>query len=36
LDREFTPVEIQAMEPIYQQILDTYTFRNNQGNFVLC
>ena len=24
------------MEPIYQNILDTYTFRNNNGNFVLC
>jgi hypothetical protein len=24
------------LDPIYQQILDTYTFRNNQGHFVLC
>jgi len=36
LDREFSPTEFQAMEPIYQNILDTYTFRNNNGNFVLC
>lgn len=36
LDREFSPLEFQALEPIYQNILDTYTFRNNQGNFVLC
>lgn len=36
LDREFTPLEFQRMEPIYQNILDTYTFRNNKGNFVLC
>ncbi|HEY9117349.1 MAG TPA: SET domain-containing protein [Roseivirga sp.] len=36
LDREFTPLEFQNMEPIYQNILDTYTFRNNKGNFVLC
>ena len=36
LDREFSPVEFQSMEPIYQNILDTYTFRNNQGNMVLC
>ena len=36
LDREFSPAEFQAMEPIYKNILDTYTFRNNQGNFVLC
>ena len=36
LDREFSPHDFQNMEPIYQNILDTYTFRNNQGNFVLC
>ena len=24
------------MEPIYQEILDFYTFRNNNGNYVLC
>ncbi len=36
LDREFSPVEFQNMEPIYQDILDTYTFRNNNGNLVLC
>ena len=36
LDREFSPLEFQNMEPIYQNILDTYTFRNNKGNFVLC
>lgn len=36
LDREFSPPEFQAMEPIYQNILDTYTYRNNKGNFVLC
>lgn len=36
LDREFSPTEFQEMEPIYQTILDTYTFRNNKGNFVLC
>ena len=36
LDREFSPLDFQKMEPIYQNILDTYTFRNNKGNFVLC
>lgn len=36
LDREFSPLEFQQMEPIYQEILDTYTFRNNCGNLVLC
>ncbi|HMB99633.1 MAG TPA: SET domain-containing protein [Flavobacteriaceae bacterium] len=36
LDREFTPLDLQSLETIYQDILDTYTFRNNSGNFVLC
>ena len=36
LDREFSPLEFQQMEAIYQQILDTYTFRNNKGHYVLC
>ncbi|PIB37793.1 SET domain-containing protein [Maribacter sp. 4G9] len=36
LDREFSPLDFQNMEPIYQDILDTYTYRNNNGNLVLC
>lgn len=36
LDREFNPLEVQDLEPLYQNILDTYTFRNNKGNFILC
>jgi hypothetical protein len=36
LDREFTPAAFEAMSPIYQNILDTYTYRNSDGNFVLC
>ena len=36
LDREFTPEELQDLPPLYQNILDTYSYRNNQGNFVLC
>ena len=36
LDREFSPLEIQSLDPVYQEILDTYTYRNNNGNFVLC
>lgn len=35
-DREFTPMDFQSMDSIYQEILDTYTFRNNIGNYVLC
>ncbi len=36
LDREFSPLQFQEMEPIYQEILDIYTFRNNKGNLILC
>jgi len=36
LDREFTPTEFEAMESAYQEILDTYAYRNNKGNLVLC
>ncbi|WP_179376522.1 SET domain-containing protein [Winogradskyella wichelsiae] len=36
LDREFTPEMFNAMDSIYKTILDTYSYRNNKGNFVLC
>jgi hypothetical protein len=36
LDRAFTPKEYKSMNPIYQGILDTYSYRNSKGNFVLC
>ena len=36
LDREFTPEQFKQMKPIYQNILDTYCYRNNKGNMVLC
>ena len=36
LDREFTKEEFLNMDNLYQDILDTYTYRNNKGNFVLC
>ncbi|MFT6815433.1 MAG: SET domain-containing protein [Sphingobacteriales bacterium] len=36
LDREFTQEEFQNMDELYQAILDTYSFRNNKGNLVLC
>ena len=36
LDRSFTPEEVDALDPIYQEILDVYTFRNNRGDYVLC
>ena len=36
LDREFTPAQVQQKHPLYQQILETYCYRNNKGNYVLC
>ncbi|MGJ8550804.1 MULTISPECIES: SET domain-containing protein [Winogradskyella] len=36
LDREFTPEMFNSMDSIYKTILDTYSYRNNKGNFVLC
>ncbi len=36
LDREFTPLEVSNLDPVYREILGTYTFRNNKGNYVLC
>jgi uncharacterized protein len=36
LDRIFSPSEIENIEPIYKDILDKYTFRDSNGNSVLC
>jgi len=36
LDRVFTSTEFQALDPVYQNILDYYTFKNNKGQYVLC
>ena len=36
LDRVFTAEEIAAMDPLYAPILETYSFRDNKGNYILC
>lgn len=36
LDREFTKKQYGKLDPLYKAILDTYTYRNNKGNYVLC
>lgn len=36
LDREFTPHAVMTLSPIYRNILDIYSFRNNKGNYILC
>ncbi|WP_025740849.1 SET domain-containing protein [Aquimarina pacifica] len=35
-DREFTPDQYEILEPIYKNILETYAYKNNLGNQVLC
>lgn len=36
LDRKFTPQEVRGMDELYQQVLDKYTYRNSEGNYILC
>ena len=36
LDRKFTPAEVRAMGLLYHQVLDKYTYRNAEGNHILC
>lgn len=36
LDRIFTPAQIKKLEPLYQQMLDKYTYRNSAGSYILC
>lgn len=36
LDREFTPSDFEKLDILYQNILETYTYRNKSGNLVLC
>ncbi len=36
LDREFSQIEIENMDPEYKDILGKYCFRNNTGKYILC
>lgn len=36
LDRSFNPEDINHLEPEYLNILETYCYRNNKGQLVLC
>jgi SET domain-containing protein len=36
LDQVFTEQQVQQMEPVFQQIIHTYTYRDNKGNYILC
>ena len=36
LDRIFSPEQVRSMDPLYQQVLDKYTYRKSEGNHILC
>lgn len=36
LDRILSPAQVRAMDELYQQVLDKYTYRNAEGNHILC
>ena len=36
LDRIFSPQQVEEMDELYQKVLDKYTYRNAQGNYILC
>ena len=36
LDRVFTEKDVAEMAPLYKKIIDTYTFRDCNGNYILC
>ena len=36
LDRIFTPEQVIELDPIYQEILEFYSYRDNKGNLILC
>jgi len=36
LDRELTPAEVDQLASVCKSVLETYTYRNYKGNYVLC
>ena len=36
LDRIFNAEDVRKMDPIYQRVLEKYTYRNQEGNHILC
>lgn len=36
LDQIYTPQQVEKMRDITKQMIDKYTFRNNEGNFIMC
>lgn len=36
LDRIFTPQQLSQMDKMYQEVMDKYSYRNPEGNHILC
>jgi hypothetical protein len=36
LDQVFTPAQIQELPPVFRDIVDTYSYRDNKGDYILC
>lgn len=36
LDRELTPAEVDQLASVCKPVLETYTYRNQHGNYILC
>lgn len=36
LDREFTPAEVAAFDPVHREILDRYSYRTAVGDYFFC
>lgn len=36
LDRTFSPIQVNAFDEVYQDILEKYCYVDNQGKYVLC
>ncbi len=36
LDREISPNSLQQYPPQFRDIIETYSYRNNKGNFIFC
>lgn len=36
LDQAYTPKQVSKMQPLAQQMVEKYCFRNNKGNYILC
>lgn len=36
LDKILLPAEVEELGPLYRKVIDKYTYRNRQGNYILC